>query len=218
MSRARKPNTRNITSTFRIYTEGQETEPNYVKGYIDDYLRQKGFFGYRIIARKPKDHSPYGLLTAAKAEMEEGDEVWLIFDRDDHKKIPQTFAEAKNANIKIAFSSICFEIWILMHFEYTTRHYTCYEELKSDKLLKYLPEYEKSASSLFRNAAGLNGERLQKAIDNAKKLCKHTQSANKGKNIYELGAYTDVYELLAEIDAFIKKIKTKGSPSVCATP
>ena len=54
------------------------------------------------------------------------DVVFAVFDRDDltREDIQRAQALARQNNIKIIFSSINFEIWILLHFEFFTRAYT----------------------------------------------------------------------------------------------
>ena len=50
------------------------------------------------------------------------DEVWAVFDLDEHPKHAEAFALSKETikgkSVQIAFSSISFETWILLHFEY----------------------------------------------------------------------------------------------------
>jgi hypothetical protein len=45
-----------------------------------------------------------------------GDELWAVFDRDEHHGIPQAFAVAKRAGVNIAFSNPSFDLWLLLHF------------------------------------------------------------------------------------------------------
>lgn len=50
------------------------------------------------------------------------DEVWAIFDKDGHPKTAEAFEMSENTEIegkklKIAFSSRCFEYYLLLHFE-----------------------------------------------------------------------------------------------------
>jgi hypothetical protein len=59
------------------------------------------------------------------------DSIWIIFDKDGHVNIPQTFEEAKDVNIYIIFSAICFEMWILLHFEKTSRFFQNCDEIVS---------------------------------------------------------------------------------------
>ena len=49
------------------------------------------------------------------------DEVWVVFDHDNHPDHSKAFSLAKqiikNKHVNIAFSSIAFEHWILLHYE-----------------------------------------------------------------------------------------------------
>jgi hypothetical protein len=50
------------------------------------------------------------------------DEIWVVYDKDGHPKQFEAFELSKKEDdygkiINIAFSSISFEVWILMHFE-----------------------------------------------------------------------------------------------------
>jgi hypothetical protein len=51
------------------------------------------------------------------------DEAWAVFDRDGHGKHPEAFALARQdihgKRVHVAFSSVSFETWILMHYEYS---------------------------------------------------------------------------------------------------
>lgn len=52
------------------------------------------------------------------------DEVWAVFDKDGHPQHQEAFELAENKinekKVNIAFSSIAFEYWILLHFERNT--------------------------------------------------------------------------------------------------
>ncbi len=67
---------------------------------------------------KPKT-TPYQLYEKAKKVIEDGsaDFAWIVFDKDNHPRLPETFNAAAAAGVKIAFSSRSFEEWVLMHFQ-----------------------------------------------------------------------------------------------------
>lgn len=46
------------------------------------------------------------------------DEVWCVFDRDEHdrSRLSQAIDNARAANISVAFSNPCFELWLLLHY------------------------------------------------------------------------------------------------------
>ena len=43
------------------------------------------------------------------------DEVWCIFDRDDHHRFDEATRVAKKAGIRTAISNPCFELWLILH-------------------------------------------------------------------------------------------------------
>jgi len=62
---------------MRIFTEGERTEINYVRGYINSYLKSKGYTAHDIIIEQPNDSSPLGLLNAARQAKLPMDEIRL---------------------------------------------------------------------------------------------------------------------------------------------
>ena len=59
------------------------------------------------------------------AQLANFSEVWVVFDKDEHPHHPKAFEKLRNtrrtkANLNLAFSSRCFETYLLQHFEYNT--------------------------------------------------------------------------------------------------
>jgi len=201
-NRKSKTSKKDVKKVFRIFTEGKETEPRYIRGYIEEYLLQNNCFDKILFASKPKNHSPKSLLENAKES--DADNIWIVFDQDGHDKIPETFVEAEKCSIEIAFSSISFETWILMHFEYTTKSYAKCDDLISDlqHFKKHIPDYQKAMPQLFAVATANNG--LENAIKHAIKLCKEVpENYPENTPIYKMNPYTDFHRLLAAIDEFL---------------
>ena len=190
---------------MRIFTEGERTEINYVRGYISSYLKSKGYTAHDIIIEQPNDSSPLGLLNAARQTRLPMDEMWIVFDCDQHQHKPETFKGAAEEGIGVAYSSISFETWILLHFTYSTRSYRSCDELMKVLDRHYSNGYDKAMNNLFEETAGADHSRLLTAIANAKRLNREMLNVNVGKATYELNPYTNVHELLAAIDAFIMK-------------
>jgi hypothetical protein len=44
------------------------------------------------------------------------DEVWCVFDVDEHPHVTDARAMARAAGLRIAMSNPCFELWLLLHF------------------------------------------------------------------------------------------------------
>ena len=85
--------------------------------------------------------------------------MWVVYDKDGYSKHAETFDYAKRHNVKIAFSSISFETWILLHFGYTTRAFE-----KSEKIISYLKhkyhfDYSKNDYDTFNSKEYLKSTR-----------------------------------------------------------
>ena len=119
--------------------------------------------------------------------------VFAVFDRDDLKQddIQLAQALAKKNGIKIIFSSIDFEIWILLHFQFFTRAYT-----KND--LNRLLSGSKYFNQDYRIFKGSEydrylSDRVKVAVENAKKLA---QSQN---NLLTDSPFVNIQNYIKEI-------------------
>lgn len=45
------------------------------------------------------------------------DEVWCVFDQDEHANVCEAFELAERNDLKVAFSNPCFELWLLLHYQ-----------------------------------------------------------------------------------------------------
>lgn len=186
--------------TGLILCEG-DTEVRYFRDMVE-HLQLRGKLVTDIVdIYQPKDHSPRGLLHEAKKRIAKASEmewsfqfIWLVFDKDDHPGVAATFHEARNWKgqpaINIAFTATCFEFYILLHFERTTRpSRNCGDTIKH--LKKHLPDYEKSAT-LYKELY----KRKYTAYQNCSFLMKQTAvDRERGMQPYEHAAYTNVQEL-----------------------
>lgn len=50
------------------------------------------------------------------------DEIWCVFDRDDHPNLRQAIGEARDSGVRLAYSNSCFELWLVWHLEDYTAH------------------------------------------------------------------------------------------------
>ncbi len=197
---------RNVSVKFNkrglILCEG-ETEENYFNGLISQEKYRRKFASIDVEIFKPKDHSPIGLIKHAKSlikrakrERNEYDFVWVVFDRDGHQGIPDAFemARTNDPEIKIAFTSPCFEYFILLHFEKTTRSFIkCDDVISNIKKSNYIPDYEKS-SNLFKTLEDVK----EVGLANSKWLRKQNDNdIQNGLRDYELPTHTGV-DLLVE--------------------
>jgi hypothetical protein len=158
----RKVNTREVKQRFLIVCEGTKTEPNYFRSF-----------------RVPKDvveivgvaEDPSRLVNSAKkrAEEDEYDQIWCVFDRDPGAWTAENFNNAlKNAkryNFLVAYSNESFELWYILHFQFlnTATSRIDYE----DKLSRMLGQkYQKNDPKMYDKLL----EKQPEAIKNAQKL------------------------------------------------
>ena len=109
----RKLNTREVKETFLIVCEGTKTEPSYFRSFRvpKEVLEIEGL-----------GENPTRVVERAitRAQEEEFDQVWCVFDRDSFpvSDISKAFAIAKKNNIQIAYSNEAFELWYILHFQF----------------------------------------------------------------------------------------------------
>jgi RloB-like protein len=156
-------------------------------------------------------------------------EVWAIFDHDNHPARKEAFELAENEEIdgkkvQIAFSSIAFELWVLMHFEQCATVFEKSECRKTEKRAGRKDKHihlecnsgqhaedcygTKCIGGYLRNKGYLSEstknksslfpvleKNLATAFTNAAWL--RQQVMHENKPIYELKTYTDVDKLVA---------------------
>ncbi|MCR5081629.1 MAG: RloB family protein [Treponema sp.] len=134
---------------FLIACEGVCTEPNYIKNLVKIEKLNKNIAEGTTVIIAPHQHSdPCGVLTdlLSISDKEDFDECWIVIDRDakefkgkgfgGHTKenFDKAIKYASENNIKVAFSNPCFELWIVLHFEY--RDTECSRESIQKKALE----------------------------------------------------------------------------------
>lgn len=164
-----------------IVCEGGKTEPNYLQELRDAYKLSTA--NIKIVG-DTCGSSPRNVVEYALAEYQKEkkyNRVYCIFDKDRHP----TYSEAlqkirtvrlgKGDSIYGITSVPCFEVWILLHFVYTTKSFgstgasgsICAAVIKD--LKRHLPTYGKGDVGLFSSLL----ERLPQAIVHANQLEKY---------------------------------------------
>ncbi len=191
MPKKRGNQSRDLRKRILIICEGKRTEPIYFNG-IKTHTRSAGL-NIKVMDR-PKNSGlelvkhAVKLKETAEKENNEYDSVWVVLDKDSYTKYKETFSFAGKNNINIAFSSLSFEIWYLLHYVYSTKPWNKYSELERE-LKKHIPEYDKSKSDMYF----ILKEKTSAAVKNAVRLRKHHKDdIDKGKKIYDLACYTEV--------------------------
>jgi len=176
-----------------ILCEG-ESEQIYLTGLKSDYFNRNNLSGVKIEILTP-DNNPMGLVEEAKRRIKKErsaypyDSVWIVFDKDSHPFITRAFdiARTNNPQINVAFSNICFEYWVLLHFEQTNRAYQSCDALISYFRQRGYIDYQKT-----RNNYLLLKGNVETALGHAEWLRQRNQfDLDSGMHPMDLNAYTD---------------------------
>lgn len=107
---------------FYVITEGKNTEPDYVRSL--SRAHPESLVEIEII---PAAGVPETILKKAKEKRRfnsrkrdsyrDGDQVWVMFDRDEHPNVDKVLRECRDSGIGAAHSNPCFELWLILHFE-----------------------------------------------------------------------------------------------------
>lgn len=117
--------TRSPKRKFIVYSEGKNTEPDYFRAMRRDLLGALVDIEVIHAAGVPMTIAKKACERASsmkrdrgrKSSFEEGDQVWAVFDRDEHPQVPEALERCRASNVKVAFSDPCFELWLILHFD-----------------------------------------------------------------------------------------------------
>ncbi|MEN9849282.1 MAG: hypothetical protein RL368_2022 [Pseudomonadota bacterium] len=209
---------------FHIYCEGKETEPNYLKGYIADRVPNELRRLFKL--ESTEKNTPVQLVDEAITKKSEvnsksdtEDTFWVVYDRESPQKYSdelhdKAMRKAKKHGIHIALSNVCFEVWILLHFQDTVAQYLDYDNLKRNSPLR--DKFREAGFSDYDKAED-SFKILSVHVDEARKRAKHlnenTQNCadSSDNKPYQFNPYTDVYNLLDMIDKWVCEENEKKS-------
>lgn len=187
----RKAATKSIRKAFLIACEGISTEPNYISELVKDCKEEKLIAaGTELVIAKHGHTDPLGVYEDLKAtpDYDNFDEYWIVIDRDEvelnkkgqgghsEKNFKDALKSCKKDRINVACSNPCFELWIVLHFEY--RNTSCSRrdiQKKAKELVNSLLPNVKPLKSVddLKTFAGLYyvlKDRIQIAMKNSEKL------------------------------------------------
>jgi hypothetical protein len=183
-----------------IVCEGSKTEPNYFNALrIELELSRENI---EICEAKTdsgqRASDPINIVKYALQKSNNSyDHVYCVFDKDRHTNYADALLLIKKSHIKgisiHAITSVpCFEYWILLHFEHTSRPYRTKgkkspsEQLVSEIKNNWIKNYSKGHKTIFDDTK----KHLDIAITRAKRV-QQTQAANDTDN-----PSTKVHELV----------------------
>jgi hypothetical protein len=190
--------TREPYDVVLVACEGRKTEPNYIKGLRLAY----GLSSVNVRVLEPPGQDPLSIVRFAIEELDrdqEYDRAYCVFDRDGHANFDAAVRLAREskysiANKLFAITSIpCFELWVLLHYCYSTAAYAAAGGLSACERVvrdvrRHCPNYTKASELIFSELAG----NVSQAMRNAQRLERHnadTQTSNPATRVHHLVDY-----------------------------
>lgn len=191
-----------ISKRILILCEDEKSSKIYFQSFKKDEKLKRDLSSVDIQVIHPKNHDPVGLVTKAKEMKTKArkdrnpyDEIWIVMDRDGHVNIDQALNTAEANKIQVALSAICFEYWVLLHFEQTTRSFKKCDDLISYIKKNHFEKYQKS-SCCYQDLK----DKIHTAINNGLWLDKQLKNDfDRGIKNYDMASYTNIHKLVAKL-------------------
>ena len=186
-----------------ILCEGARTEPTYF-----NWLKYDKRLTSVVVRRSRANQiGPPGLLKRARNELRNDpgwDEIYCVLDHDGRDsavgklEAELTAMNRKRASTKVEMilSDPCFELWLLLHFEFTDRPYTSVRGGRSacadviEQLQRHIPGYRKNTTHYLKLVEG----RVSDALSNADQLNRLSPETRLRRS-----PYTNVSKLVARL-------------------
>lgn len=196
----KKRGTKNRKSK-KVILVGLEGKNVTEKLYLNQFNRISS--DYSIVFAPGNKTDPIGIINEtirAKKEsdldLKKGDICCCLLDTDVEAKKKDLFEiikkKAEKSKIEVLFSNPTFEIWYILHFNYTTK---VFESSNSviEHLKNYIPEYKKNS-----NVSKVLLPKKENAISNSKRLERFHKDNGK-IDVFDKNPYTDVYKLIEKL-------------------
>ena len=174
-----------------IVCEGRETEPGYFTALRHDEkipikLDINGGWVPKTVVERAVT-----LKREAEAEARRRhddnlryDQVWCVFDIDEHPGIAEAKQQARDNAISLAISNPCFELWLLLHFQdqrsYISRsaiHHEC---------VKHMPGYGKKVPFEILRPHYAEAVRRSRALNDWQRSRDCAEETNPWTGVHEL--------------------------------
>lgn len=197
---SRRKSKRSSYEKVLIVCEGEKTEPNYFNEQVNHYKLNSA----NVAIDGKCGSSPKSVFERAKelAQIEERrgdayDRVYCVFDKDSHETYAQTLVDIdsfESNSIFIAVTSVpCFEYWLLLHFQFSTKPYHASGKSSiADQVIKdlkmFIPHYSKGDDAMFTQLLDQLDFAKQNAI-RANEAASNNHTDNPTTLVHELVEY-----------------------------
>lgn len=186
---------RDSYDTVLIVCEGEKTEPNYFNELRNALKLNTANI---VITGDTGGSSPMDVVNYGFAHYLEYDQTFCVFDKDRHTNYQAALERVRQKRLRkdhclqVITSVPCFELWLLLHFRYTTRNFEtgqgsiCAQVIR--ELKRDLPDYAKGCRGVYAQLYN----RLSTAIKHAKQLeeyCRQSNTDHPATKVHELVTY-----------------------------
>ena len=200
------------TNSFLIVTEGERTEPLYLKG-IQKKIKEKMDGRIDVIEIPVIDIHGEGCGTGKLIEVTERivkeakilyQNVWVVFDKDDFDDFDVAIQLGKEKGYQVAWSNQSFEYWLYLHFNYSDsalHRYDWNEKLNEISKQYNLGDgtYRKNYDNIYDLVNVYDG--VNSAIRNAKRRMAGFVDERDIPSQYDPG--TMVYKLVEDLKRYL---------------
>lgn len=192
----RNKENRSESQKILIVCEGEKTEPNYFRGWVDRicnanlYIDGDGYNTDSLV----ENYVPKVIEKLERQGIVDFDEIWVVFDKDSFSddNFNRAIQLAENNGYKVAVSNQAFELWYILHYCFLD---TCIDRNQYNKMLTQRLgfQYQKNNTEMYQIL-----EKKQKtAIRNAKKLFdRFTEETSHAQRC----PYTTVFQLVERLN------------------
>jgi len=162
-----------------------------VKNSLPRHLQR----GVRIEIDCYKKRDPKNLVkeairrkTKARKEGVPYSKVWIVFDHDNLPNRDFAFNKANSEKIDIAYTSMCIELWFVIHFEDNQKHFNNGDIAKKYLSDNHIKGYEPGKTNVWKE---MSADNIQRAYKNAVSIRKGKLiDIQSGVNVWDLNPYT----------------------------
>ncbi|MCX5772018.1 MAG: RloB family protein [Candidatus Hydrogenedentes bacterium] len=178
-----------------IVGEGRETEPNYFRGlYGEEAVRDR----FHAVIKRGIGFCASAAVNLAIGEKAKSDydQVYCVVDVEDVARrddLSKAVTLARKHSITLILSNPCFEVWLLSHFERTSRSFVdaaaAAEAVSRHWQAKFGNPYSKGDKQIY--------QRLKNLTDHAIGNARNVREVDHGNGlIVDCNSSTDVYKLV----------------------
>lgn len=200
------------TNSFLIVTEGERTEPLYLKG-IQKKIKEKMDGRIDVIEIPVIDIHGEGCGTGKLIEVTERivkeakilyQNVWVVFDKDDFDDFDVAIQLGKEKGYQVAWSNQSFEYWLYLHFNYSDSALHRYDW--NEKLNEIFKQYNLGDRTYRKNYDNIYDlvnvyDGVNSAIRNAKRRMAGFVDERDIPSQYDPG--TMVYKLVEDLKRYL---------------